>query len=97
MIDTGDSTDGIIHFGAIRLRIVGSGNIIPTFYSLDDVESQALVPIAMNATTAREPTRLANFKSQKAYLKLETTEIDEVFNLNRVVVFVKALYSQYPG
>src|SRR5258708_13260951 len=99
MIDTnqiqgGDA--GINHFGAIRIRVNGAGNLVPTFLSLDYVRSQELVPLIMAATTEFEPVRLANFKSQRAFLKFETRNLDDVFRVNRVIVYAKPLWSQMP-
>jgi len=97
MIETGDKEDGIIHFGAIRLRVVGSGNLIPTFYSLDNITSQVLVALPMSVTTDKEPTRLANFISQKAFLKLGTTELNEYFKIDKVIVYIRPIFMEYPS
>ncbi len=100
MINTGSiniTGEGIVHFGGVRLRVTGAGNLKMTFQSLDAVKSQPLAVIAMTTPAEREPFKLANFKSQRAFLKLETTELDEIFRINRVVVFVKPIWSQYYG
>lgn len=91
------SGENIQHFGAIRLRVNGTGNLKPKFLSLDDVRTLDLVPIIMATLTDREPTRLANFMSQRARLRLGTTEKDEIFKINRVIIFVKETYSEYAG
>lgn len=91
------SGENIQHFGAIRLRVNGSGNLKPKFLSLDDVKTLDLVPIVMSTLTDREPTRLSNFMSQRARLRLGTTEKDEIFKINRVIIFIKETYSEYPG
>src|SRR5258708_33987592 len=84
-------------FGCVRLRVTGSGNLKMKFQSLDNVKSSSLAPIIMTTPAEREPFKIANFKSQRAFLKLETTELNEIFRINRVVVFVKPLWSQYYG
>lgn len=89
--------ENIVHYGGVRLRVNGSGNLRLTFYSLDDESSSALVPIAMQATTGREPLRLANFISQRGMLEFQTTAINETFRVNRVVVFQKEIWTSYPG
>lgn len=87
----------IVHFNAIRVRVVGSGNFRCTFYGFDKVESQVLVPLAMSNPNAREMTRLANFKVGRAILRMETTAINEVMKVNNVTIFAKPLWSEYPG
>jgi|SRR3990167_759210 len=93
----GSRGENISHINAIRMRVVGSGNLELTLYSLDDVDSQALVDITMSAATAIQPTRLANFWSQRVSLELKTDAINEYFRINRVIMFTKELYSSYPG
>ena len=93
----GSRQEDIVHFGGVRLRVTGSGNLDMTFKSLDDVDTQTLVPIIMSSTSAREPTRLANFISQRGRLQISTNAIDETFRINRVIVFAKPIWTQFPG
>lgn len=86
----------VIHFGAVRLRVNGTGNLRAFLSSLDDISSQTLVPNVMALTTKREPTILANFSEQRARLELGTTAIDEVFTISKIIVFVKPIFSGYP-
>jgi hypothetical protein len=93
----GSVGEQISHFAAIRIRLVGTGNLKMKVYSLDNVRSKTLVPFTM-ATTARIiPTRLVNFMEQRASFELKTTEIDEKFRINRIVIFTKAVFTSYPG
>lgn len=92
-----DPGEDICHFGGIRIRVNGSGNLIPSFYSLDNVQLQVLAPIAMQSVTPIQPFRLANFVSQRVFLRLETTQINDIFKINRIIIFAKAIYSQYPN
>jgi len=89
--------ESILHFGAIRVRVVGDGNLKAKLSSLDDSFSQDLVPLAMESASGIQPTRLANFNSQRALLELKTTEINEYFKINRIIFFIKELYTSYPG
>ncbi len=89
--------ENIVHFAGIRLRVTGNGNLKLSFHSLDDVRNQTLVPLVMQATTDREPSRLSNFISQRARLEVRTTEINENFRINRIIVFAKPIYTDYPG
>lgn len=66
-------------------------------HSLDEVVNQDLLSITMQATTNREPFRLANFSQQRIRLELKTTEIDETFRITKIILFVKPLAAEYPG
>lgn len=89
--------ENILHFAGVRLRVNGTGNLKMKLFSLDKVESLTLAPIAMQTLTAREPTRLCNFVQQRAILRVETTEINEFMSFNRIILFTKAIYTQFPG
>lgn len=91
------SGENISHFAAIRVRVVGTGDLQMTVYSLDDVRSKTLVPFTMAAATRIIPTRLVNFMEQRAAFELKTTEMDEVFRINRIIIFMKEVFSSYPG
>lgn len=86
----------VVHFGAVRFRVNGAGNLRTFLSSMDDVSLQTLVPYIMALTTKREPTILANFSEQRARLELGTTAIDEVFTISKIVIFVKPIFSGYP-
>ena len=85
------------HVVATRLRVVGSGNLQLALHDLDDVQVQNLVPLTMAATTRIEPTRLANFQSQRIRLVGQTTEINEWFRIHRIIIFAKPVAVEYPG
>lgn len=87
----------VVHFGGIRIRVVGSGNLLMTLFGLNDIWQQPLTALVMSSTNAIEPFKLANFKSQRARLKIETTVINEVFNVNNITIFAKQIWSQYVG
>jgi hypothetical protein len=87
----------ILHFGAITARLNGTGLFRMELFNLDDTAPSTLVPFTMATSPGKEPTRLCNFVQQRARLKMFTTDIDDYFKVNRVVVFVKPIYTQYPG
>lgn len=91
------SGENIQHITAVRMRVVGSGNLDMVLYSQDDVQSQTLVPFVLSATTPIQPTRLANFIQQRASLDIRTNVINEWFRINRIVVFTKEFATSYPG
>jgi hypothetical protein len=91
------SEDNIVHFTAIRMRIIGSGDLKMRMISQDDVYEQVLTPFTMQAATNIRPTRLMNFQHQKAQLEGKTTAIDERFEINKIVLFAKNVFNEYPG
>jgi len=93
----GSSTENIQHFGAVRTRITGSGNLIPTFIGLDSTLSSQLASIVMSTTSGREPRVLANFVGQRARLEFKTVNANEFFNVNRIIIFIKPMYTEFPG
>lgn len=92
----GSSGEAIQHFSHLRLRVVGSGALKGQLLSLDDVKIKDL-PNATMAPIARiEPTVLTNFVEQRARVKFYTTEENEWFRINRIIVFIKDFGSEYP-
>jgi hypothetical protein len=90
-------TGELVHFGTIRMRATGSGNLQLFMHSLDDsLNSVTLADVALQVTTNREPTVLANFIDQYGQLEIKTTEIDETFEISKIVIFIKPVSSGYP-
>jgi len=86
----------ITHFGTIRMRVVGSGTLYATLYSLDDTRSQVLTNTTLAATTDRQPTRLANFKSMGARLELKVDSLGDWFKCDGIIIYVKPSETSYP-
>ena len=93
----GSSGENITHFGAVRFRIVGAGNLQLRWISLDEVYESIMTPLALLERTDREPRVLGNFMSQRAQLEIKTTEINEYIRVNRIILFVRPTYVDYPG
>jgi len=91
------ANEAILHFAAIRVRAVGVGNLLPKFYSLDNVLTSSLVALPMLTASARHLTRTANFQTDRAALELKTSVINEVFNINRIVLYAKEVFIDYPS
>jgi hypothetical protein len=87
----------IHHVSAVRMRLNGSGNLDMQLSSLDDVYSFDLVPFTIATTTNIEPTRLANFKSQRIKLRFSVDEIDEWFQIRRIILFAKPVETSLPS
>lgn len=85
------------HIVGVRLRVTGFGNLQLTLSDFDEVQAQQLADIPMQTLTRIEPTRLANFQSQRTRLEGQTTEIDEFFKISRIIIFSKAVAVEYPG
>jgi hypothetical protein len=86
----------LIHFGAVRLRVTGSGSLLQYLKSLNDISVSQLETLTMAATTDREPTALAAFISQRGYYQLQTSNINETFNVSKITVFAKPIATGYP-
>ncbi len=50
----------------------------------------------MVAATNKEPTVLANFIDQYGQLEIKTTNINETFEVSKIVIFVKPVSTGYP-
>jgi len=86
----------LIHFGAVRIRVVGSGNLQVIFNSLTEVSSAQLANILMSNPTDREPLNLSHFISQRGFLELKTTNLDDNFFITRVVIYIRPVSTGYP-
>lgn len=89
--------ENILHFGGARFRVNGAGQLKLTLIGLDKSTEYVMLPITMAESPGREELRYANFVSQRARLRMETTETDEVFRINRIVIFVHPLYFDFPN
>lgn len=87
---------GLIHFGVSRYRVTGSGNLQLSLNTLDDIRIATLPSIPMAVTTEIEPTVICNFVSQRACLVFQTTNINEVFTISRITIFVKQVATGIP-
>lgn len=86
----------VLHYGAIRLRVKGNGNLLMTLYSYDEITSDVQNPVVMNANNNTPPTILANFSEMAAKLDIRTTSIDEVFNISQITIYIKETASSFP-
>jgi hypothetical protein len=96
-ISEGSFGENISHLAAIRIRLTGEGQLNMRVFSLDDERVKALVPFQMALTTRIIPTRLVNFVETRAAFQLTTTKMNERFRINRIIIFIKEIYSSHPG
>lgn len=91
----------INHFGIIQLRATGIGYLRCKLLSLpafdDSQTEESLVPTLLTGVTDRPITLLANNNSSGVQLELRTTELDDVFLVNKIFVYNKVVASGYPG
>lgn len=85
------------HVVATRMRVIGSGNLKLSLQDYSDIQTLDLVPLPMLGATRIEPTRLSNFQSQRTRLIGTITEMDEWFEIARVIIFAKPVATEYPG
>ena len=89
--------ENIQHLTAVRLRVVGSGNLDMEFFAQDNTPTYPLVPFVLAASTNIQPTRLSNVIEQRVVFRLGTDAIDEWFRVNRIILFTKEFATSYPG
>jgi hypothetical protein len=92
----GSSGEYVSHFNAVRMRVVGTGALKLTLFSLDDLEWEQLADIEMSERTSVIPTALASFVQQRTSLEVKTTTINDYFRINRIIIFSKFFASEYP-
>jgi len=92
-----DDADNVHHCSMIRVRVVGTGNLLATLYNMEEEFSEIIDPIVMATTNPNIAERLTNFGEQRISLRLETTEIDEIFRITRISFYLKQLWTSLPG
>lgn len=85
------------HVVGVRLRVTGSGALKLSLESYDQVLTQDLVNLNMLNPNRIEPTRLANFQSQRIRLVGKVTEINEWFDIHRIIIYAKPVATEYPA
>jgi hypothetical protein len=91
-----EGDDNLLHYGGVRFRITGTGNLLPVLFSMDGSITNTLATIALSATPGKEPFVLANLVSQRAKLQISTNVINETFNVNRLNLYTRGIYTSYP-
>ncbi len=94
---TSSRGESITHITGVRMRVTGTGNLDMELKSQDEIITQVLPPFAMANLTNRQPFRLANFQQQRAMLEISTDEINELFKINRIILFGGYLWNEYPS
>lgn len=92
----GTTAEYVSHVNGARFRINGVGELKMKLYSLDNARTYDMKPLTMSMTPGIEPTRLANFKSQRTLLEVKTTEMFEFMRVSRIIVFMKPSATSLP-
>lgn len=92
----GGTGEGVQHFNAVRLRITGTGNFKMKLFSFDDEFAEELAELPLKERNFKEPTVPTNFISQRAALEIKTTNINEYFKINRIIIFAREIFTSYP-
>lgn len=92
----GSGGEYVNHFNSVRLRLNGEGNLLMELQSLDDIRTVTIAPIAMQELTNIQPTRPTNMIEQRVVFRLGTTEINEWFRVNRIILFATQFGTEYP-
>lgn len=93
----GSGGEDIQHFSHIRVRAIGQGQIFLSVASQDYVKTKTLIPLILRNANRQTPDRLVNFVEQRASFTLYTPEINTYFRINRIIVYMKTIYSSHPG
>jgi len=93
----GSSGEYINHFTGVRMRVIGQGNLQLSLLSPDGVNTSVLTPTVMQSTNRISPFTLSSFTQERVQLQVQTTEIDEVFRINRIILFAKATATMEPA
>ncbi len=91
-----DDDENILHTASTKLSVKGSGELELSLLDLDSITEQVLSPLTMASATENEPVTYANFQSQRTKLKGLTDTINEIFNIDRIIIFVKKLWTDFP-
>lgn len=85
------------HVVGVRLRVVGDGDLRLILSDLDDTRNQHLLALNMQPVNRFEPTRLANFQSQRIRLTGNIGLINDYFRIQRIIIFAKPVAVEYPS
>lgn len=93
----GDADENILHFAGWRARVTGFGNLLSSWFSLDNKKQRIMNPVVMQNSNNIEPFKLGGFVQQRARLRIETNQMDARFFIQKIIIFVKGIYTQHSG
>jgi len=92
----GDKEENIMHCAGVRVRITGSGSIHQVLQSLDTINTEELADLTLHTKNNENPFILANFIDQKICLRVYMDQINDFMNVNKIILFLKQLFTDYP-
>lgn len=88
--------NNLIHFGAIRIRLTGSGYMQSSLLSYDEVQQSNQVQSTMQSVTAYPVNILTNFTAFASKLELKTVNFGESFFISQIILYVKPVATSIP-
>jgi hypothetical protein len=85
-----------IHVVSVRMVAVGSGALQTRLISKDNLRSQTLSDTTLLTDNDKEPTRIANFQSQKIQIEIRLRNENEYLDFNKFIAFIKPVATGYP-
>jgi len=93
----GSSGENVQHFSTIRIRATGQGKLNAMVHALDYEKSKQLVSLPLQEKPRIQPNRIVNFVEQRASFSFFTTQMDDYVRINRIIVYMKEIYTSTPG
>ena len=94
--ETSNFREGTYHFGGIRLRARGFGDIEISGLGLDDIDLGSAGNLAITAKPGHEFFRRLNFKGERCSIRLRMTESNEWLIITKMSLFAKFLWAEQP-
>jgi hypothetical protein len=93
----GQQTNSIHHFGAVGLRIAGSGDVEMELRGQDNVDFQDLGTITLSANPGHEYIRDAYLNTEKASLRLALNNVGSYMRIKRINIYVNVIFNSRPN
>lgn len=86
----------INHLGIVRGQFAGSGSLLTTAFSLNQVTFELEPDVTLNDAPDYFIESLCNFQSQMIQVEFAVDAIDEWFNISNVILFIRPVASSLP-
>lgn len=95
-LNAGKLGDIQTHINPIRVRATGAGELQAYLFDTGQIANATLDPQTLSLTTARSINFLSNFTSERIYVMISTSEIDEYFSVSNMWAYVKPSRNSFP-
>ena len=92
----GLAPNALTHIGAIGFRIQGFGLLNLKLFGQDEVEYKSLPSLNLKCGPGKEFHVLTHFQSEKVALRIELSNIDEYFYINRINMYSNIIFNSRP-